>query len=64
MRDVKGYDPNKRGLVDGPGGYRGGWGGPGGTGAGQGSSTGGLGPAGGRKLSFLGGFIVLLRFSR
>ena len=55
MRNVKGYDPNKRGLVDGPGGYRGGWGGPGGTGAGQGSSTGGLGPAGGQAQGTTGG---------
>ena len=44
MRNVKGYDPNKRGLVDGPGGY---WGPHGDRGfGGEGVGTGGMGGAG------------------
>ena len=40
MRNVKGYDPNKRGLVDGPGGY---WGPHGDRGfGGEGVGTGGM----------------------
>ena len=44
MRNVKGYDPNKRGLVDGPGGY---WGPHGDRGfGGEGVGTGGMGGPG------------------